>query len=148
MANKKLFSITIIFINLLLNQSVVSETLDIPLVNKLLQKKQFAKLEQLKKQTNSDVFTRWLEYETILNDIEQQIQSLKTKNRFEKFIRNYPSHEFTKKLIKAYFKKLHETTKNSSLIKNRAKSLLGRRKSITRGDSGFSLGKQIFFENA
>ena len=111
------------FLNLTIIQAANSSTSDVNHLRNLINQKQFSKLEKLKVEIESDVLTRWINYEILLHAINRNPDTPLVEKKLYKFVKENPNHQFSEKLIKSYLKKLDKVVSSSEHLKNKVKNL-------------------------
>ncbi len=111
------------FLNLTTIQTSNSSTSDVDHLKNLINQKQFNKLEKLKGRIESDVFTRWVNYETLLHAIKTKSDSPFVEKRVHEFIKENSDHQFSEKLINSYLKELDKVLRKSEHLKNKVMKL-------------------------
>ena len=94
----------IFFLNLTTIQTSNSSNSDVDHLKNLINQKQFNKLEKLKGKIDSDVLTRWVDYETLLQAIKTKPDTPFVEKRLHEFIEENPDHQFSDNLINSYIK--------------------------------------------
>jgi len=107
------------FLNLTTIQASNSSTSDVDHLRNLISQKQFNKLEKLKGDIKSDVLTRWIDYEILLNEIKTKPDMPFVEKRLHEFINKNPDHQFSEKLINSYLKKLDKVIRRPEHLKNK-----------------------------
>ena len=111
------------FLNLTTIQTSNSSTSDVDHLKNLINQKQFNKLEKLKGKIESDVFTRWVDYEILLHAIKTKPDTPFVEKRVHEFIKENPDHQFSEKLINSYLKELDKVLRRSEHLKNKVMKL-------------------------
>ena len=111
------------FLNLTTIQTSNSSTSDVDHLKNLINQKQFKELEKLKKKIESDVFTRWVDYEILLHGIKTKPDTPFVERSVHEFIKENPDHQFSKKLINSYLKELDKVLRRSEHLKNKVMKL-------------------------
>ena len=88
------------FLNLTIIQASNSSNSDVDYLKNLINQKQFNKLEKLKGKIESDVLTRWVDYEILLHAIKTKPDTPFVEKKLHEFIKENPDHQFSEKLIK------------------------------------------------
>ncbi len=107
------------FLNLTTIQTSNSSTSDVDHLRNLINQKQFNKLEKLKGDNKSDVLTRWINYEILLNEIKTKPDSPFVGKKIHEFINENPDHQFSEKLIESYLKELDKVIRRPEQLKNK-----------------------------
>ena len=111
------------FLNLTTIQTGNSSTSDVDHLKNLINQKQFNKLEKLKGKIESDVLTRWVDYEILLHKINTKPDTPFVEKRVNEFIKENPDHQFSEKLINSYLKELGKVIQRSEHLKNKVMKL-------------------------
>ena len=111
------------FLNLSIIQAANSSNPDVNYLRNLINQKQFSKLEKLKVGIESEVLTRWVNYESLLHAIDRNPATLSVEKKLHKFIKENPDHQFSEKLIESYLNKLDKVVRSSEHLKNKVMTL-------------------------
>ena len=111
------------FLNLTIIQAANSSTSDVNHLRNLINQKQFSKLEKLKVEIESDVLTRWINYEILLHAINRNPDSPFVEKRLHEFIKENPDHQLSDNLINNYLKELDKVIRRSEYLKNKVMNL-------------------------
>ncbi len=108
------------FFNLIITQSSSSSAASISHLKNLLDQKQFSELKEQKDKIDSEVLTRWLDYELLLFNIKKKPDSINVKTELTTFIKKYRGHRFSDLLVETYFNEIDEIVQNSNLLRDLA----------------------------
>ena len=111
------------FLNLTTIQTSNSSNSDVDHLKNLINQKQFNKLERLKGKIDSEVLTRWVDYETLLHAIKTKPDTPFVEKWLHEFIKENPDHQFSDNLINSYIKELDKVIRKSERLKNKALNL-------------------------
>ena len=111
------------FLNLTTIQASNSSNSDVDHLKNLINQKQFNKLEKLKGKIDSDVLTRWVDYETLLHAIKTKPDTPFVEKKLHEFIKENPGHQFSDNLIDSYIKELDKVIRKSEHLKNKVMNL-------------------------
>ena len=120
---KSIVGITLFFFFLAIVQAGNSSTLDVNYLRNLINQKQFSELEKIKVEIESDVLTRWVNFEILLHEINRNPSTPLVEKKLHKFIKENPDHPFSEKLIESYLNKLDKVVRGSEHLKNKVMNL-------------------------